>query len=138
MEHHIQILKLSPLDDFKCLYARFDFIYYGNDTDNRYTFSIFWDNDAMLPVLYYKYEYYRLQLPEHNAPITVFHAPITAFHAPITVFHVLQYLGISNVSISIEYSHISEWNTSELTDEIMRSTIKYGYTENYKYRLQSL
>jgi hypothetical protein len=124
MEHHIQILKLSPLDDFKCLYARFDFIYYGNDTDNRYTFSIFWDNDAMLPVLYYKYEYYRLQLPEHNAPITV--------------FHVLQYLGISNVSISIEYSHISEWNTSELTDEIMRSTIKYGYTENYKYRLQSL
>ena len=133
MDYHIQMLKLCHVEDFKCMYARFDFMYYENDTHNKYEFNIFWDNDNNLPVLYYKYEYYVLQLPQHNEPITV--------------FQVLQYLGIRDISISIEYSGvhiISEWNT-ELTDEIMRSTIKYGhylkfkgYGGNYKYRLQSI
>lgn len=117
MDARIRMLRLERVEEFTKLYPRFVFKYYGFD---KYKFQILWD--SVSPILHYNGEYYELEPPQGDEPLTV--------------RQVLTYLGIYDVFMTIEQTHIVEemsvitrsWNSDIMANDVMESTIQHGYS----------
>ena len=119
MDTRIIMLALKEVmeDDNTQLENRFTCEYHGWNT--RDTFSIMWDAQSAMPVLYFKNRWFYVDAPQGDDPVTL--------------RQVLTYLGMPKVHMTMEQvidEHectLERWKDDIMMEEIMESSVEIGH-----------
>lgn len=116
MDTRIIMLTLKEImeDDNTRLDTRFTCEFHGWYSCD--TFSISWDFESVMPVIYFKNRWFYVDVPQGDDPVTL--------------RQVLTYLGMPKVLITMEQvidGNIKQWTDDIMMEEIMESSVEIGH-----------